>query len=221
MAGGAISGSGISLINSILLGNTQNNGECDGSIVSNGSNIIGVSKCAGSAGDTTDLTTAGILGGQTGDGPGGLHYPLVASATNPAVNKVGVEKCPLQDQLGQPRNGACDIGAVEAKPFCGDKAIDPTKESCDDGNAINTDACPNNCQLATCGNGTLQSGEACDDGNTSNADACTNNCTKSICGDGIVATGKGEKCDDGNGNNTDACPNVVSLTLLYIWRFFS
>ena len=89
-------------------------------------------------------------------------------------------------------------------PSCGNENIDPG-EDCDDGNTSNHDACLNNCQLATCGDGYVWNGsEECDDGNTSNTDDCLNSCQSATCGDGYLWAGN-EECDDGNTSNTDAC----------------
>jgi cysteine-rich repeat protein len=54
-------------------------------------------------------------------------------------------------------------------------------ESCDDGNAIDADACTGSCQLARCGDGIRQLGEACDDGNSDSLDRCANDCTTTAC----------------------------------------
>lgn len=89
---------------------------------------------------------------------------------------------------------------------CGDSIV-TTGETCDDGNKLNTDACLNSCQSATCSDGYVWSGhEACDDGNSSNTDACLNDCSLAECGDGHVQTDV-EECDDGNSSNNDACLN--------------
>ncbi len=85
-------------------------------------------------------------------------------------------------------------------------------EQCDDGNAIATDACNNNCMFpTTCGNGVKEGPEQCDDGNRNDNDACTNACNNAKCLDGIVWTNV-EGCDDGNTINTDACSNVCTKT---------
>ncbi len=89
-------------------------------------------------------------------------------------------------------------------PYCGDGIVD-RGEQCDDGNAVNTDACRNDCTLPYCGDGIVDMGEQCDDGNAVNTDACRNDCTLPYCGDGIVDMG--EECDDGNANNDDGCKN--------------
>jgi cysteine-rich repeat protein len=81
-------------------------------------------------------------------------------------------------------------------------------EACDDGNAIETDACLSTCVTASCGDGFVQAGvEACDDANVVPTDACLNTCVAATCGDGFVQAGV-EACDDGNANNSDACLNT-------------
>ena len=74
---------------------------------------------------------------------------------------------------------------------------------CDDGNAINDDACLNNCSAAACGDGVVHFGvEGCDDGNDDPTDEC-NACQPASCGDGVLQ--EGELCDDGNDVDTDQC----------------
>ena len=94
---------------------------------------------------------------------------------------------------------------------CGNGIIE-LGEVCDDANPSNTDACLNNCQAATCGDGYVQTGvEVCDDANPSNTDACLNNCQAATCGDGYVQIGF-EVCDDGNSTNGDGCENNCTIT---------
>lgn len=75
---------------------------------------------------------------------------------------------------------------------CGDNSVDPP-ETCDDGNASDTDACVK-CQKAACGDGFVQAGvEGCDDGNADTSDACVK-CQPATCGDGFIRNGV-ETCD--------------------------
>jgi len=66
-------------------------------------------------------------------------------------------------------------------PVCGNNTKEAGEE-CDDGNAIETDRCSNNCTLTLCGDGFIQSPngfnltEECDDGNLINEDGCDNGC---------------------------------------------
>lgn len=97
---------------------------------------------------------------------------------------------------GHPRPGG-------GGPLCGNGALDPG-EACDDGNAIDTDACRANCERASCGDGVVWAGvETCDDHNTQDGDGCPANCGPVTCGDGVVQPP--EACDDGNHDDTDGC----------------
>ena len=54
-------------------------------------------------------------------------------------------------------------------------------EECDDGNAVNTDACSNLCQISDgCGDGNIDAGEQCDDNNVVAGDGCSATCTLDI-----------------------------------------
>jgi cysteine-rich repeat protein len=84
-------------------------------------------------------------------------------------------------------------------------------EACDDGNQDQTDACLNNCSVASCGDRFIQVGaEDCDDGNQDQTDNCLNNCSAASCGDSHVQAGV-EACDDGNQVQTDLCLNDCSI----------
>ncbi len=96
---------------------------------------------------------------------------------------------------------------------CGDGVVQ-AGEPCDDGNAVETDACLSNCNLNACGDGFIHVGvEDCDDANTIDQDECRNNCAWSICGDGSIRLGLNpnepgyEACDDDNTSNNDSCTN--------------
>lgn len=105
-----------------------------------------------------------------------------------------------------------------SKPIiCGD-AVKDSGESCDDGNANDTDSCRNNCTFSSCGNGTVESGESCDDHNQTNNDGCNAfcgiesgfSCTGNpsvcihtpVCGDGVIEGN--EQCDGGS-SCTSSC----------------
>jgi cysteine-rich repeat protein len=110
---------------------------------------------------------------------------------------------------GACRTGTCDTSGCT---FCGDGVVNGD-EQCDDGNAVDTDACRNNCTLPICGDGIInETCEKCDGGafpanapvshgvcrtGTCGAPGCT------FCGDGVV--NGGEQCDDGNDFNGDGC----------------
>ena len=71
--------------------------------------------------------------------------------------------------------------------------------------------CDPACNLPTCGNGFVSTGEQCDDGNTDDTDACTHTCTLNVCGDGAVSR-LFEQCDDGNTISGDGCNADCALT---------
>jgi len=117
--GGISSSAGVvQLQNTILAGNTVTLGtltDCWGAITSLGNNLIG---------DPTGCTITLLPSDLSGDPgldaftdhgtPGNGHFPLRPdSAAIDAGNDVA---CPPTDQLGQPRVGSCDIGAVEFQP---------------------------------------------------------------------------------------------------------
>ena len=78
------------------------------------------------------------------------------------------------------------VREVEAK--CGNGTIE-AGEVCDDGNAVETDACTGSCKLNRCGDGILRTDlgetdegyEACDDGNLVDEDGCTAACLEARC----------------------------------------
>jgi cysteine-rich repeat protein len=87
-------------------------------------------------------------------------------------------------------------------PVCGNAVVE-AGEGCDDGNAVDTDACID-CEAARCGDSVVQAGvEDCDDENAVDTDACLD-CEAARCGDSVVQAGV-EDCDDGNAVDTDAC----------------
>jgi cysteine-rich repeat protein len=105
--------------------------------------------------------------------------------------------CDLDGEMGACRSGTC------TPTSCGNGMVEPGEE-CDDGNTVDTDACPNSCIAASCGDGVAWDGvEACDDGNTVDTDACLSSCIAASCGDRVVWDGV-ETCDDGN-TSTEAC----------------
>jgi len=62
------------------------------------------------------------------------------------------------------------------------------------------DACRTSCQLPSCGDGVVDSGEECDDGGETAG--CNADCTRSYCGDGVINGALGEECDDGGPSST-------------------
>lgn len=101
--------------------------------------------------------------------------------------------------------GSCneDCSAAGTGAVCGDGLTCDEVEQCDDGNAIDTDACLG-CVAATCGDGIVWSGvEACD--GAGETETCNADCTGAVCGDGQINATAGETCDDGNTDGGDGC----------------
>jgi cysteine-rich repeat protein len=116
-----------------------------------------------------------------------------------AVTRAHGEDCAAYTvRVTNGRAGAC----VGCSVGCGDGIVGPG-EACDDGNAIDTDACTSACQVAVCGDALVGPGETCDDGDADDHDACTNACQIAVCGDGI--RGPSEPCDDGDADDADGC----------------
>jgi cysteine-rich repeat protein len=150
----------------------------------------GVEECdLGEDNDDAGACTSACMIGRCGDG---LLQP-------PELCDDGEGNKPAAD--GQ---GGCST-ACEPLGRCGDGILDPERETCDDGDDDDTDACPRTCQIATCGDGFIHAGvEACDDGNLEDDDSCPSTCELAACGDGFVDE-ETEECDDGNDVDTDAC----------------
>ena len=84
-------------------------GSSIGSTVSLGHNVI---DSPGVTLQPTDLTGVPGLDVFADDGsPGNGHFPLLE--TSAAIDAGNNAVCPKRDQLGQLRDGACDIGAIE------------------------------------------------------------------------------------------------------------
>ena len=131
----------------------------------------------------------------------------------------------------------CRVPGKRCVPLCGDGVMTGT-ETCDDGNAISGDGCSSTCLIepgaactghpsvcikATCGNGTVETGESCDKGASNglfygDGTGCSKTCTKepscrdgsghnracaTTCGNGNSEVG--EQCDDGNVVSGDGC----------------
>jgi cysteine-rich repeat protein len=71
-----------------------------------------------------------------------------------------------------------DAPPIDTSPpaVCGNSMVE-AGEDCDDGNALDWDACPRHCRHAACGDGFVRASlEACDDGNVADGDGCTATC---------------------------------------------
>jgi hypothetical protein len=118
-AGGIDADGTVTLQNTILARNIGGSGapeeagvDCFGRVTSLGHNIIGdLTGCTVTL-LPTDLSGDPGLGTFTDDEtPGHGHIPLLAASR--AINAGTDTVCPRTDQLGQPRVGVCDIGAIE------------------------------------------------------------------------------------------------------------
>ena len=111
-------GGSAKLQNSIIGHNSGQ--DCVGSIVSLGNNIIGDPTSCDITLLSSDLTGDPGLGNFTDNGaPGNGHFPLLE--TSPAIDTGNNDVCLSgsvlnKDQIGNPRIGICDIGAIEFQP---------------------------------------------------------------------------------------------------------
>jgi hypothetical protein len=115
VAGGIVRTGGVlALHNTIVARNTTGtqSADCAGVITSQGHNLIGDPTGCTISVQPTDLTGDPDLDVYADDGlPGHGHYPPLPDS--PVINAGNDAACPPQDQLGQPRAGTCDMGAVE------------------------------------------------------------------------------------------------------------
>ena len=103
----------LALQNTIL---ARNGGDCFDLITSLGNNLIGVPSGCTNTLQPTDLTGDPGLAAFIDDGtPGNGHFPLLE--TSPAIDAGDNDACPVTDQIGEPRVGTCDIGAIEFQPM--------------------------------------------------------------------------------------------------------
>ncbi len=163
-------------------------------------------------------------------GHGGLSTIDGGASSGGRGGRTGVDGGSSSGGVG----GACD-GAAGAcgKNRCGDGILDPSTESCDDGNQVGGDGCSPGCKTETdwicpkpgsscvytvvCGDGMIAGAETCDDHNTTAGDGCDANCQVEAgwtcpqagarcvprCGDGLKLGF--EQCDDGNTTPGDGC----------------
>ena len=118
--------------------------------------------------------------------------------------------CTLINDTDTSNNTSTHTFTIPTLWVCGDGVVNPW-ETCDDGNAVDDDACSNACIATVCGDGVVNNGEACDDGNADDTDGCSNTCTVPVCGDGVVAWT--ETCDDGNSSDSDNCKNDCTANI--------
>ncbi len=140
--------------------------------------------------------------------------------------------------VGQPSVCAelCGNGALDTGEQCDGASVGgQTCETLGQGYVGGTLSCAVNCtfntaacELPTCGNGTLDTGEQCD-GVLLNGQTCetvgayiggtllclqscaydVTGCIPIVCGDGVISTG--EACDDGNSSSGDGCNILCSV----------
>jgi hypothetical protein len=113
----------VQLQNTIVAGNTVSDTgfvpghgpDCSGTITSLGNNLIGDATDCDVNLQPSDLTGDPGLGPLVGTGdddlPGEAHYPVLAGS--PVIDAGNRHACPKTDQLGNHRNGICDIGSIE------------------------------------------------------------------------------------------------------------
>lgn len=105
---GAIFGDGLTLVNTVIAGNTaMYTPGCDAKRTDGSGNL----QFPGAAPCTTSPTIADPLLGALGDN-GGPTQTLMPAAGSPAKG-LGTSNCPPTDQLGMPRPTPCTAGAVE------------------------------------------------------------------------------------------------------------
>ena len=134
-----------------------------------------------------------------------VMIPTVAESCGDGILNLPGETCDPPGSPAGPNGNICRADCT----VCGDGILD-AGELCDDGNAVDTDSCPNRCFPHECGDGIVDPGETCDPPGSpagGNGNTCRQGCT--VCGDGILNAG--EACDDGNGVDTDGCPNCCAF----------
>jgi cysteine-rich repeat protein len=176
----------------------------------------------GPAGPQGDAGPPGEQGpaGQNGDaGPPGAPGTLLTVTPEPAGANCASGGQRIDVGADDDRDGVLDGDEIDTTQYvcngsggarCGNGILE-AGEQCDDGNDINTDACPATCAFAACGDGITRVGvEECDDANDSDTDACLSDCRIARCGDGVFRVGV-EQCDDGNSVSDDGCSNDCRL----------
>jgi hypothetical protein len=122
--GGILSdGGSLRLQNTIVAGNSlasqsfTSGPDCSGIITSVGNNLVGDPSGCDIDLQPTDLIgdpgLDSLVGTGEEDPPGMAHYPVLTGS--PVIGRGDASSCPETDQLGNPRGGTCDIGAVESQ----------------------------------------------------------------------------------------------------------
>jgi len=106
------SGTSTVTLQNTMLALTETESDCQGPITSLGNNVLGDPTGCDITLLDSDLTGDPGLDTFTDDGtPGNGHFPLLP--TSQVIDAGNDAACPPTDQLGQPRVGPCDIGAIE------------------------------------------------------------------------------------------------------------
>jgi len=139
-----------------------------------GGTSVGAGTSGGDSGSGSNAGSGGSAGSGGGAGSGGN----AGSAGSDSACPSSTEGCPcLAGSCGS--DLACVDGLCTGV-FCGNGDVDGAEE-CDDGNAVDTDACTHECLDPRCGDGHLRTdtnSEECDDGNGADGDSCSNACKK-------------------------------------------
>ncbi len=137
-----------------------------------------------------------------------LVFIAIASVCAPACTATSESGADCQNGDDDDGDGLADCDDPScalsvACNACGNGQLDPG-EACDDGNALDGDACSSRCFKSACGNGKLDVDEQCDDGNLVPADGCSSRCEFDFCGDRVLQVAV-EACEDGNRDDGDGC----------------
>ena len=183
---------GATLIQSVPILPTGNNGSRTISVDAAGAQRLKITLMGSAAIDNIEIDTASVCG----DG-------VVDPSSGEQCDGSNDTACPGQCQS----NCDCPPG-----PVCGDDSVNQPSEECD-GTAVGTACdgyCKSDCSCADCGDGEVnRPGEICDGGDD---DACGDGtclsncmCSDPVCGDDVV-NDPGEDCD---GSDNEGCVNML------------
>ncbi len=169
--------------------------------------------CASGFCDSTDNTCACD---QSADCSGVLICNTVASpniCVNPGCGNFVVESTEGCDDGNTTAGDGCDIACmIELGNACttstscatglcdGNVCVCDQDADCSAGEICNTNADPNVCVVAGCGNGVVEANEGCDDGNTLPGDGCDVSCAKEL----------GQTCTDNSECGSGLCDNTAN-----------